>query len=130
VAHLDVVGAFQRNAALKVGRHFTYVILEALEAPTTHIRDHLTVADYPHEVVTVDSAIRHEAAGNVALAADAEDLTYLGVAVNDICVNRFEHALAGRLKVLDQVVDDAVLLDLDILGLSQSLGAGIGCRVE
>ena len=44
----------------------------------------------------------------------------------DVGEDGLEHALEGLLDVLDQVVDDAVLADVDLLLLGQLLGAGVG----
>src|SRR5688500_18446509 len=69
-------------------------------------------------------------AGDVAEAADLEDLAHDCLTVRNVTVDRLQHALQRLLDVLDQVVDDAVLPDLDVLLLSKLFGAGIRLRVE
>ena len=73
---------------------------------------------------------RTSAAGDVADPRHPEDLADLGGAELDLLELGLEHALEGRLDLLDRLVDDRVVADVHALALGQFAAPGLGPDVE
>ena len=71
-----------------------------------------------------------DATGDVADLGRAEDLADLRGAQLDLFVLRLEHALEGRLDLLDGLVDDRVVADLHALAVGQLARPALGPDVE
>ncbi len=72
-------------------------------------RDHLAVADEARLGVAADLARADEDTGDVAQLGRLEDLADLRRTQLDLFELRLEHALEGRLDLLDRLVDDRVV---------------------
>jgi hypothetical protein len=68
--------------------------------------------------------------GDRAEARDAEERAHLGLADDRLGLDRRQHADERLLDVLGQLVDDAVLADLDPLPLGELARLGRGTHVE
>src|SRR5579863_3301509 len=115
VAEVDVVVA-DADTALEALADLGDVILEpAQRLDREALRDHDTVADQARPAATVDRARAHDAAGDVAGPRHPEDLPDLRGAELNFLELGLQHALEGRLDLLDGLVDDRVVADLDAL---------------
>ena len=77
-----------------------------------------------------DDALAHRAAGDRADLGDSEDRADLGLAGDDLLVDRLEQAEHRGLDLLDELVDDLVGADLHALGLGHLPAAPVGPDVE
>src|SRR4051794_29688142 len=114
----DVVEGAESDTALVAFADLRGVVLEPLERLDGQARrDHDPVAHQPGLGVPPDLAGPDDAAGDVAELARPEHLPDLRAAQLDLFELRLEHALQGRLDLLDRLVDDRVLPDVDTLAV-------------
>src|ERR1700730_14775867 len=119
VAEMDVVVA-DADAALEALADLGDVVLEpAQRIDREALRDHDTVADQARLAAAVDRARAHDAAGDVAGPRHPEYLPDLRGAELHLFELGLEHALEGRLDLLDGLVDDRVVADVDALALGK-----------
>src|SRR3712207_2156009 len=131
VLDLDVVERPETDAALVALADLGHVVLEATQRLDGQVvRDDDAVADQPAAGVPGDRAAAHDGAGDVADARHPEDLADLRRAELDLLELRLEHALEGRLDLLDRLVDDRVVPDVDALAVGQLGGLPLGPDVE
>src|SRR3954451_476271 len=131
VLDLDVVERPEADTALVALAHLGDVVLEP--AQRLHgqvVGDDDAVAQQPGLEVPVDRAVAHDRTGHVADLRDAEHLAHLGAAEPDLLELRLEHALEGRLDLLDRLVDDRVVPDVDALAVGQLRRLTLGPDVE
>src|SRR6202008_4791991 len=76
------------------------------------VGDHGAITDDAHLGVASDDTRGDHAAGDVADLGRAEDRTALRLTQGGLFVLRLEHALEGRLDLVDGLVDHAVVADL------------------
>src|SRR5690606_30718379 len=130
VADLDVVVA-DADTALEALADLGGVVLEAAQRRHREVvGHHHAVADEPGLGVALDDTRGDHRTGHVADPRDLEDLADLGGAELDLLVLRLEHALEGRLDLLDRLVDDRVVPDVDALAVGQLLRVALGAHVE
>src|SRR3954467_10311406 len=120
VLDLDVVERPQADTALVALADLGDVVLEAAQGLDGEVvGDDDPVADQPGLRVPVDGPAADDRAGDVADARHPEDLADLRRTERDLLVLRLEHALEGRLDLLDRLVDDRVVPDVDTLAVGQ-----------
>src|SRR3954449_5087641 len=131
VLDLDVVERPQADTALVALADLGDVVLEAAQGLDGEVvGDDDPVADQPGLRVPVDGPAADDRAGDVADARHPEDLADLRRAERDLLVLRLEHALEGRLDLLDRLVDDRVVPDVDALAVGQLRRLTLGPDVE
>src|SRR3954453_20102413 len=131
VLDLDVVERPQADTALIPVANLGHVVLEAAQRLDGQIVGaHHAVADQPGLRVPVDGAAADDRAGDVADLRDTEDLADLRRTERDLLVLRLEHALEGRLDLLDRLVDHRVVPDVDTLAVGQLCRLTLGPDVE
>ena len=130
VADLDVVVVLERHAALEAVLDLADLVLEALQRLQRAFVDHHVVAQQADLGAALDHAFRDHAAGDVAGLGDAEDLADLRVAEEGLLVGRIEQADHQRLNVLGDLVDDAVVADVDLVALGDLARLRVGAHVE
>src|SRR5689334_6860441 len=131
VADRDVVVVAERDTALEALADLGRVVLEPAQAGDRQVVRHdRPVADEPRLGVAPDESRPDDATRDVAETRRAEDLADLRRAELDLFVDRLEHALEGRLDLLDGLVDDRVVADLHALAVGQVPGATLGPHVE
>src|SRR5262249_12430492 len=119
VLELQVVVA-EADAALEALADLGGVILEPLQRLDRQVvGHHHAVPDQPRLAVAGDRAGPDHAAGDVAEPWHPEDLADLRTAEVDLLVLGLEHALEGRLDLVDRLVDDRVVADVDALAVGQ-----------
>src|SRR4051812_8848795 len=131
VLDLDVVERPQADTALVALADLGDVVLEAAQRLDGEVvGDDDAVADDPGLRVPVDRAGPDDRTGDVADARHAEDLADLRRAERDLLELRLEHALEGRLDLLDRRVEHRVVPDVDTLAVGQLGGLPLGPDVE
>src|SRR3954449_10215577 len=131
VLDLDVVERPQADTALVALADLGDVVLEpAQRIDGQVVGDDDAVADQPGLRVTDDRAATDDRTRDVADARHPEDLADLRRAELDLLVLRLEHALEGRLDLLDRLVDDRVVPDVDALAVGQLRRLALGPDVE
>src|SRR5262245_10673496 len=118
VVLLIAIEVLQRDAALEASCDLAHIVLKALQTVGARLDQLLAAAQDPHLIVAMYCPVEDHAACDITSPRDAEDLTNFGVTVDDIAKHRLEHALERLFDVLDQVVDHAVIADLDAFELS------------
>src|SRR4249919_2194017 len=114
VALLDVLVVPQDETALEALADLGCVVLLPLQRRQVEVVRHDgAVADQSYLGVASDHTAGDHAAGDVAELRRAEDRADLRLAEGRLLELRLEHALEGRLDLLDRVVDDRVVADLD-----------------
>src|SRR5665647_3205009 len=109
VVGLDVVERPQPDAALVSVADLGRVVLEPLERVDGEaLAHHLAAPQHPGTCVAADDARAHERTGDVAEPAGTEHLAHLCGTELDLLVLRLEHALEGRLDIIDRLVDHRV----------------------
>ena len=88
------------------------------------------IPDHAHEAASGDLAFEDVASCDKPDLGNAEDLPDLCLAGIDLADLRRQHALHGRLDIVDHIVDDVVLPDLDLLLLGKGLGTRSRTDVE
>src|SRR4051794_1051113 len=127
VLDLDVVERPEPDTALVALADLGDVVLEATQRLDGEVvGDHDTVAEQPRLGVPGDRPAADDAPRHVADAGHPEDLADLRRAEPDLLVLRLEHALEGRLDLLDRLVDDRVVPDVDALAVGQLGGLTLG----
>src|SRR5690606_11893940 len=84
----------------------------------------------PSLAVADDRTGADHATGHVADPRHLEDLADFGGAELHLFVLRLQHALEGRLDLLDRLVDDRVVADVHALALGEVAGPRLGPDVE
>src|SRR4051812_31518942 len=131
VLDLDVVERPEPDTALVTLADLGHVVLEAAQRLDGQVvGDHDAVADQPGLRVPVDGPAADDRAGDVADPRHPEDLADLRTAEGDLLVLRLEHALEGRLDLLDRLVDDRVVPDVDALAVGELRRLPLGPDVE
>src|SRR3954464_10755016 len=131
VLDLDVVERPQADTALVALADLGDVVLEpAQRLDAQVVGDGDAVADQPGLRVTDDRAATDDRTRDVADARHPEHLADLRRAELDLLVLRLEHALEGRLDLLDRLVDDRVVPDVDALAVGELGGLTLGPDVE
>src|SRR4051794_15601950 len=131
VLDLDVVERPQADTALVALADLGDVVLEpAQRLDGQVVGDDDAVADQPGLRVTDDRAATDDRTRDVADARHPEDLADLRGAELDLLVLGLEHALEGRLDLLDRLVDDRVVPDVDALAVGELGGLTLGPDVE
>src|SRR4051794_27035387 len=131
VLDLDIVERPQADTALVALANLGDVVLEAAQRFHREVvGDDHAVADHAGLRVPVDRAGAHDRAGHVADPRHPEDLADLCSAEGDLLVLGLEHALEGRLDLLDRLVEDRVVPDVDALAVGQLGGLPLGPDVE
>src|SRR5450756_1710546 len=122
VIDLDVVERPQPDAALVTVADLGRIVLEPLERVDGEaLAHHLGAPQHPGSRAAADDARPHERTGDVAEPAGAEHLAHLCGTELDLLVLRLEHALEGRLDVVDRLVDHRVEAHVDALALGELL---------
>src|SRR5579862_241215 len=119
VALAQVVEALEQDAALEALDHLAGVVLEALELRDRRVVDQCAVAEDAHLRTAADEAARDHAARDRAEPRDTEERTHLDLADHGLGRDRREHAHERLLDVARQLVDDAVLANLDPLPVGE-----------
>src|SRR3712207_5977034 len=128
---LDVVERPETDTALIALADLGHVVLEATQRLDGEVvGDDDTVADQPGLGVPGDRPAADDGARDVADPRHAEDLADLRRAERDLLVLRLEHALEGRLDLLDRLVDDRVVPDVHALAVGELGGLALGPDVE
>ncbi len=127
---LEVVEAFEGNAALVASGNLAHVVLEAAQAGNSAIEQHRATAQHPHGAVAGQLAIVDDDARHLLVLGQAEDRTHRRVAINHILISRVEHSGHCRLDIVNQVVDDIVEANVYMIGISGAAGNGVGADVE
>src|SRR3954452_466279 len=131
IAFLDVLEVAQDQTALEALADLGDVVLLAAQRGQVEVVRHdRAVPDHPHLRVAADHAAGDHAAGDVADPGRAEDRTDLRLAQARLLELRLEHALEGRLDLLDRLVDDRVVADLDALAVRQLRRLALRADVE
>ena len=92
--------------------------------------DHDAVPDHPDGAATDDLAVLDVAAGHGAHAGDLVGLADLRVAQHHFPVLGGQHALHGRLDLIDAVIDDAIHPHIHVLAHRAVPGGGVRPDVE
>src|SRR2546423_2242297 len=131
VLFLDVVEVSEIDTALEAFADLRDVVLLPPQTLDGEVVGHHGAApDEARLGVPADQAAADDTAGDVADLAGAEDRADLGGAELHFLVLRLQHALQGRLDLLDRLVDDRVEADLDALAVGLGLGPAVGPDVE
>src|SRR3712207_741729 len=121
VLELDVVERPETDTALVAVADLGHVVLEATQRLDGEVvGDDPPVADQPGLRVPGDRPAADDGARHVADPRHPEDLADLRRAERDLLVLRLEHALEGRLDLLDRLVDDRVVPDVDALEIGRA----------
>ena len=107
-----------------------HLVLEALESLERAFVDDHVVAQQSHFGAALDHAFGNHAAGDAADLGDTEDLADLRVADQGFLVGRIEQADHQGLNVLGDLVDDAVVADVDLVALGDLARLRVGAHVE
>src|SRR5690242_16911662 len=126
VVDLDVLVAEPDTALEAVPDLGDVVLLPAERGHGEVVGDHDTLADQPRLAVAVDRAGLDHRAGDVADARHLEDRADLRGAELDLLELRLQHALEGRLDLLDRAVDDRVEPDVHALAVGELLRVPLG----
>src|SRR3954464_11012921 len=131
VLDLDVVERPQADTALVTFADLGHVVLEpAQRLDREVVGDEDAVTDDAGLRVPVDRAGPDDRTGDVADARHAEDLADLRRAEPDLLELRLEHALEGRLDLLDRRVQHRVVPDVDPLAVGELGALPLGPDVE
>src|SRR6478609_10808330 len=131
VADLDVVEVTEVDTALEALADLGDVVLEATQAGDLEALGHDdTVADDASLGASLDLARADDRTGDRAELGGLEDLAHLGGAELGLLELRLQHALQGRLDLLDGLVDHRVVADLDALALGHIGVLPLGPDVE
>src|SRR3954447_20873692 len=131
VALPDVLEVAQHQTTLEALTDLGRVVLLPLERGQVEVvGDHGAVPEDPHLGVATDDPAGDHAARDVADLRRAEDRTDLRLAEGRLLVLRLEHALEGRLDLLDGLVDDRVVPDLHAFLLRHLGRLALGPDVE
>src|SRR3954464_13216514 len=123
VLDLDVVERPQADTALVTLADLGHVVLEpAQRLDREVVGDEDAVTDDAGLRVPVDRAGPDDGTAGVPDARHAEDLAALRRAEPDLLELRLEHALEGRLDLLDRRVQHRVVPDADTLAVAQLRG--------
>ena len=126
----EVAVAIEHDAALDASPDLADIVLDPAQRGDLAFPDHPVAALDARRVVAQNLAVHHETASRRAALADREDLTDLGVAVDDLAEARPEQADQRLADVFHDVVDHVVVANVDALGLGGAAGAGLGPDVE
>src|SRR5215213_9668304 len=96
IADLEIVEALQAQAALITGRHFSDIVLEALEGLHRPLVDHGATAQHPGATVAGDPTIEHVEPGDHVTARQLEGLAHFRVAISHILEDRRQETGHGR----------------------------------
>src|SRR6056297_1986948 len=129
VTDLDVI-AFYADATFHAAADFGHVVLEAAQGFQLALKDHHVVPQYPDGLVTVDGTLGDHAACHLAILRRTEHITDIGDTDDILAVLRCQHAGQCCFDVIDQVVDDAVVAQIQTFLLDQALGCSIRPHVE
>src|SRR5690606_6057949 len=129
VAGLDVIVILHTDAALGTAAHFGHVVLEAPQGFQHALVDHHVVAQHTDRLALVHGALGDDTAGDLAELGRAEHIANLGDTDDLLADFRGQHAGQGRLDVIEQVVDHAVIADIDPFLFRQLAGGGLGADV-
>src|SRR5438105_10342572 len=113
VADLDVVVAFEHDAALETGGDLADIVLHPTERGDRAFPDGLLAPDEAGLRAAPDEAVGHHAARDRRLVG-GEDLAHLSVPEDALDHLRLEHAGESLLDVVEQLVDDLVLANVDL----------------
>src|ERR1700733_591151 len=130
VAVLEVLEVGEPDTALEARCDLAHIVLEAAQRVDRTLPDDGALAQEAHLRAAGDLAVAHVAPGHGADPGHPEDLAHLGLARDDLLVDRGEQTEHGRLNVLEQLVDDFVGPDLDVGRLGQLTRALVGPHVE
>src|SRR5437763_4634862 len=131
VADLDVVVVAERQTALEALADLGGVLFEPLERGDGDVLGHhRPVAQQPGLGVAPEETRPDDAAGDVADLGRTEHLADLRGAQLGLLVLRLEHALEGRLDLLDGLVDNRVVPDLHGLAVGVLPDLALGPHVE
>ena len=106
------------------------VVLEATQRTNLALVDDDAVAHKADLVVATDLALDDHAASGNADLGDLEGVANLGGAGRNLLLGRLEHADAGRVNLLDGLIDDAAGTDLDAVALGGGTGLGVRADTE
>src|SRR5690606_19803429 len=129
VAHFHVV-AFNADTTFHTVANFRHVILEATQGFQLAFKDHHVVTQYADRLVTVYGALGHHTAGHLTELRRTEHIAHIGNAHDIFAELRLEHASQGRFHIIDQVIEDAVVAQIQAFLLNQALGCSIRPHVE
>src|SRR6478609_6481316 len=122
VALLDVLEVAQDQTALEALADLGGVVLLALQRGQVEV--------VGHDRAAADHAAGDHATGDVADLGRAEDRADLRLPQGRLLELRLEHALEGRLDLVDRLVDDRVVPDLDTLAVRQLRRLALRADVE
>src|SRR5690606_6067109 len=129
VAHFHVV-AFNADTTFHTVANFRHVILEATQGFQLAFKDHHVVTQDADRLVTVYGALGHHTAGHLTELRRTEHIAHIGNAHDIFAEFRLEHASQGRFHIINQVIDDAVVTQIQAFLLNQALGCSIRTHVE
>src|ERR1700722_6749638 len=130
VAVLEVLEVREPDAALEARRDLAHIVLEAAQRVDGALPNDGALAQEADLRAAGDLAVAHVTPGHGADPGHPEHLAHLGLARDDLLVDRREQSEHGRLDVLEQLVDDLVGPDLDVGRLGQLTRALVGAHVD
>src|SRR6266404_9466916 len=116
VAHVIFAEIAELDTAFQSGANFLHVVLEPAQGRNSAVVDRLAFACDARASGARDSAVGHQTTGDDA-SAQFENLFDLGVAEHGFAELRLEHTRHRVLDLVDQLVNDAVKLDLNAFAL-------------
>src|SRR5690625_4409235 len=130
VADTNVIVVFHADTTLGAAAYFVDVVLEAAQRFQLTFEDHHVVAQYPNGLVAIDGALEHDTAGHRTELRRTEHIAHFGNADDLFATLRCQHARQRLLHVIQQLVNDAVVADVDAFLLRLPARRGVGANVE
>src|SRR5690554_5688404 len=130
VADAHVIVVLHADTALHAVTHFTDVVLEAAQGLQLAFVDDHVLAQYADRTVAVYGTFDDHAASHGTELGRTEHVTHLGHTEDLFAYVTAEHAGQGLLHVLDDLVDHAVVAQIQTFTLDHLARRGIGPHVE
>src|SRR5690606_36110211 len=130
VASAHVVVVLHADTALHAVPYFADVILEATQGFQLAFVDDHVFTQYPDRPVTVDRALDDHTTGHRPELRRTEHVTHFGNTKDLLAHIAAKHARQGLLDVFDDLVDHAVVAQIQAFGLDHLARRGIGTDVE
>src|SRR5690606_30565840 len=130
VASAHVVVVLHADTALHAVPYFADVILEATQGFQLAFVDDHVFTQYPDRAVAVDRALDDHTTGHRTELRRTEHVTYFGNTEDLLAHIAAKHARQGLLDVFDDLVDHAVVAQIQAFGLDHLARRGIGTDVE
>src|SRR5690606_19520371 len=130
VTDTHIVVVFHTDTAFHAVAHFGDVILEAAQRFQLTLVDDHVFAQYTDRTVAVHGTFDDHTAGHGAELGRTEHVTHLGDTEDLLAHIAAQHAGQGLLDVIDDLVDHAVVAQIQAFGLDHLACRGIGTHVE